>query len=65
MNPSVDEPLHDVSAMQEAIHGFVSPQNTQTATLDPINESNFQLRKGSLNLRTQRKAVALYNAPVV
>ena len=28
-------------------------------------QQNLSLRKGSLNLRTQRKAVALYNAPVV
>ena len=43
--------------------GFVSP--SLPATLDPINEASFNLRKASLNLPSQRKAVALYKAPVV
>ena len=34
-------------------------------TLDPISEASFNLRKASLNLQSQRKAVALYKAPVV
>ena len=33
--------------------------------MDPISEGAFNVRKGSLNLPSQRKALALYNAPVV
>lgn len=42
----------------------VTPGGSNLATLDPINEQSF-LRKQSLNLPAQRKAVALYKAPVV
>ena len=45
------------------VNGFVSPNLPMT--LDPINEASFNLRKASLNLPSQRKAVALYKAPVV
>ena len=39
----------------------IAPQTT----LNPITELPFNLRKGSLNLPSQRKALALYKAPVV
>ena len=42
----------------------VTPGGSNLATLDPINEQSF-LRKQSLNLPAQRKAIALYKAPVV
>ena len=44
---------------------LTSPQSHQLQSLDPITESNFNARKASLNLPSQRKALALYNAPVV
>ena len=41
---------------------------SQSGTLDPANEQALNLssmRKASLNLQTQQKAMALYKAPVV
>ena len=39
--------------------------NQQPVSLDPITEGQFGMRKASLNLPSQRKAIALYKAPVV
>ena len=45
---------------------LTTPQSNQLQLLDPISEGiGFNSRKASLNLPSQRKALALYNAPVV